>query len=129
MMDRRKRSQTVAGDKATAVAETKRPSTATMVGAFCPCCGKTVQDRAVKVGSITVGRTSYFESIEWNANKPFGIRFSAGGRGSLKNWEPIGPEEAPELFEGMRKRLIDAVGEWKAKGWLTEEDLLKSIRR
>ena len=121
-MGRPKRSDT-AVHKAPVVERERPRGTATIVGAFCPCCGKTIQDRAVKVGNISVGRVPYFDSIEWDPNKPFGVRFSATGRGSLKDRESIGPEDAPELFEGLKRRLIAATKEWEAKGWLTAEDL------
>jgi hypothetical protein len=131
MMGRKKRSQVQAAQtSAVAVQERRAAPTATVISAFCPCCGKSIAEgRAVKVGNITVGKTPYFETIEWDPNKPFGVSQPAGGRGSFREFQPIGPEDAPELFEAVKKRLIDAVGEWKAKGWLTEEDVLKSIRR
>lgn len=92
-------------------------------GALCPVCGKTIIDRAVKVGYVSVGRTPYFETIDWDPNKPFGVSFAAGGKGSFKDREYIGPEDAPELFEQVKKRFLDALGEWLGKGWITEEEV------
>lgn len=92
-----------------------------IVGAFCPVCGKTIIDRAVKVGYVSLGKTPYFESISWDPNKPFGITFEPG---ALQNWEHIDPADAPELFEALKQRFLEALREWEAKGWLTREELV-----
>lgn len=93
-------------------------------GALCPVCGRWLpSDRALKVGNTTIGRVGYFDSIEWDKDKPFGVAFQAGGRGSLNNWRYIGPEEDSELFEALKGRLLQAVKEWREKGWLSDEDI------
>lgn len=97
-----------------------------IVGALCPICGRVIpQDRAIKIGYVTVDRVGYFASIDWDENKPFGTSYPAGGRGSFRHWEPIGPDDAPELFEAVKARFIQAVREWMHKGWLSEEDILE----
>lgn len=88
------------------------------VYALCPVCGKTVTDRAVKLGGVTVGKTPYFETIEWDKDKPFGVAIATGGRGSFTEWHHISKEDAPELFEGLKERLLQAVKEWLDKGWI-----------
>ena len=96
-----------------------------MVSAICPLCGRTIPEkRAIKMGYVTVDKVGYFEGIEWDPEKPFGVVYEAGGRGSLRNWQYISPEDAPELFEALKARFIQALREWINKGWLTEEDLL-----
>lgn len=94
--------------------------------AFCPVCGKSISDRrtTLRQGAITLETRPYFESIEWDENKPFGTAILAAGRGSFTQWEYINPGDAPELFEAVRARLIQAVREWVNKGWLEREELL-----
>lgn len=130
-MGRRKRSEVLAEKGApVAVQERRQAPTSFVISAHCPCCGRSISEgRAVKVGYITVGKTPYFDTIDWDPNKAFGVIQPASGRGSFRESREIGPEEAPELFDAVKKRFIDAVGEWRTKGWLTEEDLRKSTRR
>lgn len=95
-----------------------------VIGCFCPVCGRTIsQFRAIKAGYVTVDQLRYFESIDWDPSKPFGISFDAAGRGSLANWEYIGPEDAPELFEAAKGRFLQALKEWLDKGWIKREEL------
>ena len=122
-MPRLKRSE-----KATRVAvepAVRPPSRVTerLYGAHCPVCGRQIKNRAIKIGYVTVDRIGYFASIDWDPNKPFGVSFAAGGKGAFKDWQPIGPEEAPELFEAVKKRLIDALREWVDKGWISREEI------
>jgi len=83
---------------------------------FCPICGK----------STYMG---HLRSIDWDERKPFGVIREAGGRGSFRNWEYIDPEEAPELFSEAKKRMLRALSEWLGKGWISEEELLRIIKR
>ena len=116
--------------KATAVAVRPAPSpkivplvAERVISALCPVCGRSVPEkRAIKVGYVTVDRVPYFASIDWDENKPFGVAFSAGGRGSLRDWHYISPDDAPELFEAVKARLIQAVKEWIKKGWISPEE-------
>jgi len=94
-----------------------------IVGAFCPVCGKTVIDRAVKIGYVSVGHTPYFESIEWDPDKPFGISFAAAGRGSLQDRKYVTPEDCPELFEAVKARFLQALAEWVNKNWISPSDI------
>lgn len=123
-MARNKRSQKRQVAARPAPAPTVVRATERTVAALCPICGKTCpESRALKVGNITVGKVNYFESIDWDPNKPFGVSYQAGGRGSFRSWEHINPEDAPELFEAMKKRFLDALSEWVQKGWIKEEEI------
>lgn len=123
-MPRRKRSETRVVREAPVPAEVKvvKP-TAEVLAGICPVCGRTVKDRPVKVGNVTVGKVGYFDSIDWERDKPFGVAFVAGGRGSFTEWRHINPDEAPELFEALKARFIEALGEWIAKKWITPEEV------
>lgn len=98
-------------------------------GAFCPCCGRVIPEkRAIKAGYVTVDHIGYFASIDWDPNKPFGVSYPAtgkdvSGRGPTQNWRYINPEDAPELFEAMKGRFLQALGEWIKKGWIEKEEL------
>lgn len=124
-MGRQKRSERVEAVKVKPAPVVAPPRVAErVVAALCPCCGRAIpQNRAIKIGSITVDRVPYFESIEWDENKPFGTSYLPAGRGSFHDWLPLKPEDAPELFEAVKKRFLDALGEWLRKGWLTREEL------
>lgn len=124
-MPRLKRSEKAAVPKvAPAPVEVPPKVTEEVLAALCPICGRTVpEDRAVKVGNITVGKVGYFESIDWDEAKQFGVAYQASGRGSFTNWRHINPQEAPELFEAMKARFLQAIREWLKKGWITEEDI------
>lgn len=135
-MGRRKRSEKAvegAGVAAGKQVARRKPAPAPMpagesLQAFCPVCGKMVMDRAVKVKYMTLETVPYFQSIEWDPDKPFGVAKSIAGRGSFKDWRYIQPEEAPELFEGMKGRLLQAVSEWLAKGWVSQAEVMELIK-
>ena len=127
-MPRKKRSEKIR-EAARPIERPERKAAAPVVAgetfaALCPVCGRAIPEgRAVRIGGITVGKTPYFDTIEWDPNKPFGVALSAGGRGSFREWRHIGPEELPEMFDQVRGRLLDAVKEYYNKGWLTDNDL------
>jgi len=99
-----------------------------LFSAHCPVCGRGIpKDRAIKIGYVTVDRINYFGSIDWDPNKPFGVSFAAGGRGSFKDNEPIGPEQAPELFDAVKQRFLQALGEWVNKNWISLSEIEESI--
>lgn len=107
------------------VSEVAKVAAERFIIAFCPVCGHSIPEkRAKKIGYVTVDRVPYFESINWDANKPFGVSYSAAGRGSLRDWQYITPEEAGELFEAMKARFIQAIEEWIKKGWLEKGEIL-----
>jgi len=129
-LGRPKRSETKA-----VVAPAVRPVTTTtapagkIFRAFCPVCGKSISDRrtVLRQGSVTLETQPYFESIQWDEDKPFGTMLLAAGRGSFTQWDYINPDDAPELFEAVRVRLIQAVREWINKGWLEREEILAAV--
>lgn len=127
-MPRKKRSERKTGEAVAVRPAPVRPEAEVaerIMAAICPLCGKSIPTkRAIKIGYVTVDRIDYFDSINWDPNKPFGVSYSAAGRGSLRDWNYISPEEAPELFEAVKSRLIQAVREWVNKGWLSQEDIM-----
>ncbi len=132
-MGRKKRSQKLieAGGQVVPAAApvAVMPKVERIVSAVCSLCGRTIpQFRAIKIGSITVDHVNYFGSIDWDANKPFGISYLPAGGGSFKDWRPINPEDAPELFEAVKKRFLDALREWTVdKKWITREEVERSV--
>lgn len=100
------------------------PAAAEVMAAICPICGRSVpENRALKVGTVTVGKVGYFDSIDWEPDKPFGVAYQASGRGSFNNWRHIDPSQAPELFEALKGRFIDSIREWLAKGWIKRGEI------
>lgn len=127
-MPRKKRSQKLAErETVQPIVERIRAATAPtepIIGAFCPVCGHTIPEkRAIKQGYVPIDHVDYFDSIDWDANKPFGVSFAATGKGSLKDWRHISPEDAPELFQKVRGRFVKAIKEWMDKGWLSKEEI------
>jgi len=128
-MSRKKRSELGAiavAEPAVAPPVTSPAEVKVTLEALCPLCGKGIPERRVtqRQGSMVIETQPYFEAIQWDGNKPFGIALAAGGRGSFKNWEYIDPEDAPELFKALKARFIQAAKEWLAKGWLEKDDIL-----
>ena len=127
-MARKKRSEKLAE---AAVRPARAPAAAPvvterMLRGFCPVCGRTIPEyRAIKIGYVTVDRINYFGSIDWDPDKPFGVSYKAGGKNAYEDWHHINPEDAPEIFEAIKNRFIQAVGEWLRKGWMTKEELLE----
>lgn len=131
-MARKKRSERVAeaAVKARPVAVAVAPLRVAVkvVSALCPICGRAVpENRAIKFGHVTVDRVSYFGSIDWDPEKPFGVSYTPAGRGSFREWQHIDPEDAPELFKAMKARFLDALGEWITKGWISVDEVVAVI--
>jgi len=100
--------------------------------ALCPICGRSIPEQRVTARGTygALEKKPYFETIDWDADKPFGVRLATSGKGSFKNWDYIDKDEVPELFEALKKRLLEAIKEWLHKGWLSEEEvagLMKSL--
>jgi len=129
-MPRKKRSEKQAVEVAPKpVAVVPAPAPAMIVAALCRLCGRTIPEkRAIKAGYVTVDRIDYFASIDWDREKPFGIIYPATGRGSLGQWQHIGPEAAPELFQAVKGRLLEAVREFLEKGWVSKEEVEEIIK-
>jgi hypothetical protein len=99
---------------------------------FCPCCGKTFGERATRKLPArrpgtkpyqTLGTRFYTDTIDWDANKRFGCIMHTEGRGTLDFVRYFDPDEQPEWFDKTKARLLAALGEWIAKGWITAEEV------
>jgi hypothetical protein len=110
-------------------ARRRRTSTGTIVNAFCPICAKQIPENRAAYSSGTGEKQPFFESITFDPNHPFGMRLSAAGKGSLKDWEYINPDDAPELFEALKGRFKDAIKEWIERGWLLPSDIQATIKK
>lgn len=93
--------------------------------AFCPVCGKTIAERrgTVRTKIGTLETMPYFDSIIWEKDKPFGMIVATTGKSSFKNWQYIDKEDAPELFNALKARFIDAIREWQEKGWIKPDEI------
>ncbi len=79
---------------------------------FCPCCGR------------SQGQRDFWQrTLEYDPQKPFGVVQDVGqGRGrSFQVLRYLNPGDVPELFDLVKRRLIQTVQQWRARGWLTEE--------
>lgn len=107
----RKQRRSKAGPTPPAVAAkrpTRRGREYTQV--FCPCCGR------------AQGQLEFWErTLKYDPQKPFGVVQDVGqGRGrSFQVVRYIGPGDLPEHFDVVKRRLVQTVGEWVGKGWLT----------
>lgn len=97
---------------------------------FCPGCGMAHGQRAVrKVKYIILEKKPYLDTIEFDPDKPFGVEVQAMGRGI----PPVvvrylQPEDIPEDFARVKKRMLDAMLEWVKKGWLTPDEVSSAIK-
>lgn len=107
--------------------EKARMGSGQVVSCFCPICGRGIPEKRVtervEGKDIALETQEYFSSIEWNPDQPFGMSRLAAGKKSFADWHYVSPEEAPELFKQVKKRFLDAVREWREKGWITKEEL------
>lgn len=83
--------------------------------AICPVCGTGHGKRNGK---------NYWDTITFAPNKPFGVIQDVGrGRG----FAVIGyfnPDDDPDgHFPAVKARLLQAVAEWVAKGWIAKEEV------
>jgi len=96
-----------------------------VVSAFCPVCGHSIPEK--RATEHIEGKTSetqdYFDSIEWRDDQPFGMARTAAGPNSFTDWHYLNPEDAPELYDALRQRVIDAVKLWIKRGWIQKEEL------
>lgn len=79
---------------------------------FCPCCGR------------SQGQVDFWQrTLEYDPQKPFGVVQDVGqGRGrSFQVVRYLNPGDVPELFDLVKRRLLQAIQQWRARGWLTEE--------
>lgn len=96
---------------------------------FCPLCGRTYRDRSVhKVAGVTVESVPYFDSIEWDPEKPLGVTQRIGGRAQIETVGYFQPADRPELFAPLKARLLTVLGQWVKRGWLTREEIRSVIK-
>lgn len=133
-MARKKRSERQGEPKGVAVIEKLKAPVSPKVGpaslqALCPLCGRAIPERRVTVRSNlgALETKPYFDSIDWDPDKPFGIRLPTNGKGSFKDWSYIDKDEAPVLFEALKRRFLEALREWVDKGWITEDEVANLI--
>ena len=100
-----------------------------LIQALCPVCGRSIPENRVTVRGTygAIETQPYFDSIQWDPAKPFGMKMPANGKNSFAGWDYIDISEAPELFEALKKRFLDAIKEWVDKGWLSKKELQRII--
>ena len=99
--------------------------------ALCPVCGTA---HGMKVTETIPGkpymvlkRRNYWEiTLEFDPQKPFGV-IQEVGMGMGRSFKVLGyfsPEEDQDgFFPLVKNRLLQAVREWRAKGWISEEEV------
>ncbi|MCK4786918.1 MAG: hypothetical protein KAV87_24385 [Desulfobacteraceae bacterium] len=61
----------------------------------------------------------------FDPDKPFGI-IQETGLGKGRSFRVVGhlmPEDEPETFQLVKARLLQAVTEWRDKGWISNEEI------
>lgn len=96
--------------------------------AFCVLCGRTMGKRNISPEGkpyIKLGeRNLWEETAGFTGDKPFGVVKSSEGRGTMKFVRYYGLDEDEEhYFDYMKARLLNVVKEWRAKGWITEDEV------
>jgi len=97
--------------------------------ALCPVCGTAhgieVTETVPGKKYIKLARRNFWERTkDFDPDKPFGVIQKATGRGSFRMVGYFGPEEDVNgFFPLIQQRLLNAVKEWVAKGWLTKEQI------
>lgn len=121
-MARKKRSEKEAEVGKLAAQERRRevtlaPRIARVAGeyrsAYCPQCGL----------AHSLGFWEY--TTGFDPSKPFGMIQETGlGRGrSFRVVGHLAPQDEPETFELVKARLLQAVTEWRDKGWIKNEEI------
>lgn len=87
----------------------------------CPMCGTS--------HGIRNGKNYWSYTQNFDPDKPFGVIQEVGlGQGrSFRVIGTFGPEEDTETFNLVKSRLLTVVGEWRDKGWITDEDIKKVL--
>lgn len=96
---------------------------------LCPLCGRATGRRATKrVKYHALEQMPYLQTIKFDPDKAFGVILQINGPKQITKIRDFQPGEDPDnTFPQVKQRLLDAVSEWKAKGWLTREDILAAI--
>ena len=104
--------------------------------AICPVCGRAagyqISERIPGKPYMVLKRENFWEKTEnFDPNKPFGvIQDVSKGRGrSFKIIGYFNPDEDTDgFFPLVKARLLKAVEEWIAKGWITRQELKEIIK-
>ena len=100
--------------------------------ALCPVCGRGAGLKRVSYPSGLYGAEPgevvnfWAETLKFDPDKPFGvIQEVGGGKGhSFRLLGYFNPDDDPDgYFPLVKARLLAAVGEWIAKGWISAEEL------
>ena len=84
---------------------------------FCPICGLTVGNRIM--GKVL----SYHDN-----QKPFGVVKESKGRGTMKFLGYYGlDEDVDGFFPIMKIRLLQVIGEWLEREWISREEILQAM--
>lgn len=132
-MARKKRAEKAVARLELPVIEPTRVSvgTKTVYHCSCPVCGRRIPEkRAIKAGNFhVIDHIGYFQSIDWDPDKPFGSAWEPSGYGSVgNNARTITPDEVPELFRSLKGRMLQSIVEFRTKGWMTEEEIQSALR-
>lgn len=115
MPGRKKRSELKGGGQKTPATtrQTKSHGVRELRRAVCPVCG------------TSHNLPHYAKTLDFDPAKPFGIiQDVMGGRGhGFTVLGHFGPADEPELFALVHDRLLAAVREYRAKGWVTQEEV------
>ena len=93
--------------------------------AFCPLCGECKGMEKVRTGSYVTGHKNWWERTkDFDPQKPFGVIVSSSGRGTFEFVGYFSPEEDTDgFFPLIKARLIQALKEWRDKGWISEGEI------
>ena len=96
--------------------------------AFCVLCGRTMGKRNITPRGkpwIKLGDKNLWEETQtFTGDKPFGVVKSSEGRGTMQFERYYDIDEDEEGYFGfMKSRLLNVLGEWLEKGWLTRAEI------
>lgn len=109
-----------------------RPTGRVYRQALCPVCGRGAGLKRVSYPSGSYGADPgevvnfWAATLGFDPDKPFGvIQEVGGGKGkSFRMLGYFGPEDDPDgFFPLVKARLLAAVAEWLAKGWISAGEL------
>ena len=97
---------------------------------LCPICGSSHGDRITRrVGYVPMEKKPYMETIDFDADKPFGVILETLGRGKGKEvtgyWQP--GEDPDDYFSAVKLRFLTAIREWIDKGWIDKEEIIEVL--
>jgi hypothetical protein len=101
--------------------------------AFCPVCGLAhgmeVTETIPGKKYMVISRRNYWEKTkDFDPDKPFGVIQETLGRGTFSTLGYFNPDEDTEgYFPLVKARLLQALKEWKDKGWVNQDEILEKI--